>query len=439
MNIRLEPNRASSVPGNKEHDLRWNFSVNLVERVFGTLGTSIVSTATILPLLVSKLTDSKLAVGVVAAIFTVGIMVPQLITANFTESLSYKRPFVSKIALLGGRLPYLLIAIAVWQLSIPQPTMTLGIVFLLVAISALSGGVIIPAWLDMIAKVIPQRLRGTFFGVGNGVGALLAVVGSLIAGWILENRPFPINFALCYFLSFAVQVISWMGVAATREPPSDSTKTRIPLSSYVQQLPQVLRESPNYVRYLLGRSVTLLGGMASGFMILYATQVYDITGTQVGNITALLVGIQAVSNILWGYVSDRTGHKAILVIGSACMAMAAAALWRGTSLGWVWAAFALLGAGSAASSLSNTNIVLEFGTLEDRPTYIGLTNTTLAPVTMLAPLAGGWLIDRFGFDGMFSLATAVTALGTVLLAFWFREPRRLRSKTPVSIVGEQAR
>jgi MFS family permease len=68
------------------------------------------------------------------------------------------------------------------------------------------------------------------------------------------------------------------------------------------------------------------------------------------------------------------------------------------------------------------NIILEFCTPEDRPTYIGLTNTLLAP-GMLAPVLGGWLATWAGYPGLFGIAIAFSLLGGLVLAIWVREPR----------------
>jgi MFS family permease len=409
----------------REEDLRWNFSVNLVERIFITFGMSIISASTILPLLVSELTDSKVAVGLVSAIFMVGTMVPQLLTAGYTESLVYKRPFISGIALIGGRLPYVALAAAVWLLGVSHPTVTLLLLFVLVAITALSNGVIIPAWLDMIAKVIPIRLRGLFFGVGNGLGALLGVAGGLVAGRILTDFSYPDNYALCFLLASGAMIISWAGVSATREPPSTGTRPRAPLSVYLRRLPQVLRDNPNYARYIVSTGVASLGAMGTSFMIVYARDRYAITGTQVGTLTALLVGSQAVTNLLWGVIADRKGHQVVLVAGAVVTGGAVTATWIGNGIPWLWVAFTALGVGIAANAVSRMNIVLEFGTSQDRPTYIGLTNTSLAPISMLAPVLGGWLIDTTGYVPMFVATAVLSVAGGVLLALWFRDPRRM--------------
>jgi MFS family permease len=419
------PPKPDPVPELAETHLRWNFSVNLVERMFSTLGMSMISATTILPLLVSELTPSRVIVGLVPALFAVGTMTPQLLTASYTESLPYKRPFISGWAMLGGRLPYLVAGILVWQLAIPQPTLTLTALLMLITLAAFSNGIVIPAWLDMIAKVIPQRVRGIFFGAGNGVGALMGVLGGIVAGQILETRAFPTNFALCFALAFAVQTISWMGVTATREPPTRTPKPRIPITAYLRQLPTILRTDPNYARYLASRAVAALGGMGSSFMIVYARETYAITGSQVGTLTAILIGSQAVTNLFWGYLGDRIGHKSVLALGEVSIGLASVAIWAGNAYSWLIISFIMLGAGLAANAVSGINIVLEFGHAEDRPTYIGLTNTSLAPITMLAPVVGGAISEGAGFTILFALAAAFAALGAALLGFWFRDPRSL--------------
>ena len=74
----------------------------------------------------------------------------------------------------------------------------------------------------------------------------------------------------------------------------------------------------------------------------------------------------------------------------------------------------------AGDSVSGMNIILEFCAPEDRPTYIGLTNT------LLAPLFGGWLATWAGYREMFVVALVVAALGGGLLTLWVREPRHVR-------------
>jgi len=48
----------------------------------------------------------------------------------------------------------------------------------------------------------------------------------------------------------------------------------------------------------------------------------------------------------------------------------------------------------------------------------------LAPTIVLAPIVGGWLATIVGCPALLSMATAIAAMGGLLLAIWVREPRR---------------
>ena len=79
------------------------------------------------------------------------------------------------------------------------------------------------------------------------------------------------------------------------------------------------------------------------------------------------------------------------------LALAALNTLLAPSQGWLMLSFILLGASSSGDAVSGLNIILEFAAPEDRPTYIGLTNTLLAPTIIVAPILGGWLATVAGF------------------------------------------
>jgi MFS family permease len=409
-----------------ETHLRWNFGVNLIDAIFYSLGLNLVSQATIMPLLVSELTDSKVLIGLIPATYRVSYLLPQILTANYTERLRVNKPLVLLLGSVGERLPYLLIGLAVWGLASPAPAWALALFFLLWATTAASNGTITPAWYSMIAKVIPARRRGLWSGLGRGLGALLAIAGAKLSEYILVRWPFPANYAICFVLAFLAVMISFAGLALTREPASPTVKPRTSQWDYLRQLPALLRRDHNYVRYLVARTVANLGAMAAGFFMVYGKEQVPGAIGQVGTLTAILVGSQAAMNVMWGLVADRLGHKVVLVGGTVAMAGAAAvALWA-PSVAGLWVAFGLLGLSLSAESVSHMNIILEFCAPEDRPTYIGLTNTLLAP-GMLAPVLGGWLATRAGYSGLLSVAIVLSLLGGAVLAIWVREPREVGS------------
>jgi MFS family permease len=409
-----------------ERNFRWNFSVNLLDISFIMLGLSLVSRDTVIPLLVSKLTTSPVVIGLVPAVYSLGIYLPQLLGASVAEGMPRKLPFVALVGGLGERVPYLLMGLTVLLLVGLAPTAALVVLIALLGISGASAGFATPAWFDIISKVIPVRRRGLFTGLGHGLGALMGVAGAVVIGFVLERWPFPQGFALLFVLAFIAMAISWLGLALNREPANPMVHPSNGLAHYLRRLPGIMRADRNFARYVGAMAVVRAGTMAGGFFLVYGATRFQLGGAEVGVLTGVLIGCQALLNPLWGMLGDRRGHKLVLAGGALALALAAATACLALSWPWLVASFALLGAFLSADTASFLTIIPEFCPDEDRPTYIGLTNTLLAPATALAPLLGGWLVVWLGYVPMFALAALLACLGAGLLASRVHEPRRAK-------------
>lgn len=406
-----------------QSNFRWNFSVNLIDITFITLAMSLISRETIMPLLVSELTDSKIAIGLIPAIFSITFYLPQLFAASYTEGLKRKLPFVMLIGGLVERVPYLLIGLAILLLAQDQPELALLAFFFFIGLGSFGAGVATPAWFTMIGKVIPVQRRGIFFGVSEGLGTLMGIIGASFVATTLDQVDYPQNFATLFIAAAFFMGISWLGLSLNREPESAIVKQQIPMRHYFQQLPAILRNYHNYRRFLIGYSLNRLGMMSVGFFIIFANDRFELSGAEVGLLTALLIGSQAATQLFLGWLGDRRGHKLNLMISGFAVVLAALVAIISSSLLGLMPAFVLLGIAIASDNISRFNIVLEFAVPQDQPTFIGLTNTLLAPITFLAPIFGGW-VAGYDFPLLFILSALSALIGGLLLAFWVTEPRQ---------------
>ena len=96
----------------RDANYRWNFAVNLLDGIFFWPSTAFISSATILPLYVSKLWDSPLALGLLAVLAQSAWFLPQLFTANTVERLARKKPVPVNLGLILERLPVFLLVIS---------------------------------------------------------------------------------------------------------------------------------------------------------------------------------------------------------------------------------------------------------------------------------------------------------------------------------------
>ena len=122
----------------------------------------------------------------------------------------------------------------------------------------------------MLAKVIPLDRRGRFFGITNFGGTATGVLGAAAAAWLLDHYEFPYDYMRCFAVAAVFVFISWIFLSLTREPAQVSQEPVVSQREYWSRLPSILRADHNFRRFLLSQLVNSLGGMAIGFLAVYA-------------------------------------------------------------------------------------------------------------------------------------------------------------------------
>ncbi|MCX6031740.1 MAG: MFS transporter [Chloroflexi bacterium] len=403
------------------HNYGWNFTVNLVDGATFWFGASFISSATILPLFVRRLTDSPLAIGLLAVIAQAAWFLPQIFTANFMERLARKKPVVVNLGLFLERLPLWVMLLAAIVAGKSPP---IALILLLggYAWHGLGAGVVAISWQDLIARCFPVERRGRFMGLTMFIGAGSGVLGVGASTWLLRTFPFPTNFVYAFLVAAAFISISWCSLALTREPVQAVTAPRRSHREYLNSLPDLVRNDHNFRRFLIARTLMALGGLGSGFVTVAAVNRWNIPDATAGLFTAALLIGQTVGNLFFGFLADRYGHKLSLVLGLLANVLGFVIAWLAPAPEWYYAAFALFGITSGAVIVSGILIVLEFSDSERRPTYVGIANTGVGIVSVAAPLIGtGLATIGYGWVFVASALVSLTAFG--LMRWWVREPR----------------
>jgi MFS family permease len=388
------------------------------------IGMSFASQATILPAFAAHLGASNLVIGAIPAVMTLGWFMPSLFAARHTEALPRKLPFILRYT-IWERVSLPALAAVAFFVAEPAPRLTLVIVLLLLLGMTGVSGALIPAWMDVIARTIPTTLRGRFFGAANLLASVGGLLGSAATAYLLAAFPPPASYGLCFLAGSVFLALSYFALASAREPAAATTRTRVPLGAYLRRIPALLRRDRNLFWFLVARAVTTLGAMGNGFYTVYALRAYAAPDWQVGVFTSLYLAGQMMGNLALGWLADRVGHRIVLVVGVASLAAGNVAALVAPSVQGLGPVFLLSGVHLAAIHLSARTILLELADDPDeRPTYIGLANTALAPLSFATPLAGGLLADRFGFPTVFAVAASFGLVALVLLLGRVREPRR---------------
>ena len=86
-----------------------------------------------------------------------------------------------------------------------------------------------------------------------------------------------------------------------------------------------------------------------------------------------------------------------------------------------------MGAANGALWTSPMALNVEFCSESERPYYIGLASTLVAPMSLAAPIVAGLLADSTGIPTTFVLATVGALTTAAVVAFVVREPRHVLS------------
>jgi MFS family permease len=199
----------------------------------------------------------------------------------------------------------------------------------------------------------------------------------------------------------------------------------MPLRAYLARLPALLRRERNLSWFLVARGFGTLATMAGGFYTVYALRAWHVPDWQVGVFTTLLLAGQMLGNLTLGWLADHAGHRLVLALGLAALAAGNVVALAADSVDALGLVFALSGVHIASLHISSRTILLELAPESERPTYIGLANTALAPLTFAAPLAAGVMADRLGFPAIFATAATLSGIGLAVLLARVRDPRAL--------------
>ena len=389
------------------------------------VGLAFASQATILPAFAAWLGAPNVVIGAIPAVMTLGWFLPSLFAAGHTEALARKLPFIRRWT-GWERVPYLVLALFAFLVADRAPGLTLAVLLAMLLVSTGVGGLLMPAWMDLIGRAVPTATRGRFFALWSLAAGVVSFGASFVVAAVLARVPAPASYGICFLGASAFLGLSWLALLFVREPDGGTAAEPVGLRTYLARVPGLLRRDRNLSWFLASRAFALAGTMAAGFYTVYALRAWDAPAAKAGVFTALLVAGHALGTLTLGWVGDRAGHRLVLLVGMAATAAANVVALLAPTLTAFEAVFVLTGLQTAAINVSALNVLLEFApTPAERPTYIGLGTTSMAPVAFAAPLVAGLLADAFGFRVVFVVALVTGMAGLVMLATRVRDPRGL--------------
>ncbi len=403
--------------------LKYNVIVNLADAGAFGIGWGFGSFSTIIPLFFAQMTTSAILIGLIPAIHAVGWQIPQLFTAGWVSKMRKYKPAVMLMT-INERIPFLGLVLAAWMLPTFGVQIALPFAFAMLVWQGLGAGFTANPWQSLIAKIIPPESHGTFFGAQAAMANIVISVSAVVAGYLLDILNSPLDFMVCFLITSLAMALSYFFISLTREP-EDTEKDLPPEDhNFWHSARDILRRDANFRWFLAFRIIFQFASMGFAFYIVYGLRAFNMDAITAGYLTAALTISQTVANLGMGWFGDRFGHRSMLIAGALAAALSSLAAWVAPSMAWLYLVFVLSGLANVAYWTIGMAMTVQFGSESERPVYIGLSNTLIAPATIFAPIIGGWIADVAGYKTTFALSAIGGLLTAALLLFFVKDPRQ---------------
>ena len=413
---------SESIHPEVKKNFKRNFFANMMDACFWFFGDSFAAAYTIMPVFISTLTDSPILIGLIPALDGAGWFLPQLFLARTLEGKNRRMPIVRFLGLFD-RIPFFFLALGAFFIPQLDKNIALILIIVIYAIKTFSGGLVALPWQELIATVIPISHRGRYWGYSLILGKLMGLGGAAISGILLISITYPYNYATMFLIGFCAVSISYIFLNMNIEPeiPRQNSKETIKLLSRIKD---VLSKDKNFLIYLFNRGFIFLAGMALAFITVYAINTYNLPIAQSATFTAIMLVSEIIGFGIWGNLGDRSGYKRVIEISNFILILGILSLLFVNTLWALYLVFALMSFAHSGEYIADQNFAMEFGTEENRPTYIGMSKTLTGPFFLLAPIIGGSLVQFLGYKSMFMTALIMAVISFTVIRFFVSDPRK---------------
>ncbi|MBT7600803.1 MAG: MFS transporter [Anaerolineae bacterium] len=398
-----------------------NFFVNIMDAGFWFFGDSFVAAYTIMPVFMSTLTDSPILIGLIPALEGAGWFLPQLFLAKHLEGKKRRLPITLKLGLLD-RLPFLFLAIGTFFILKVDPKVAIILFLVVYVIKTFSSGLAALPWQELIATVIPVSHRGRYWGFALTSGKLMGMIGAIIAGFMLANIAYPLNYAYMFLVGFICASISYLFLSMNKEPEINrqpSTKN----GNIWGRIKEVLGEDKNFRIYLINRAFVFSSFMGMAFITVYGLEKFNLPISYSAIFTGVMLASEVVGYGIWGVIGDKDGYKRVIEYSNLFLIVGLFALLFVESVWGLYIVFGIISFAHSGELIADQNIAMEFSSETDRPTYIGMSKTLTGPFLLIAPVLGGVLVQLWGYPTMFMTALIISMVAFVVIKFFVVEPR----------------
>ncbi len=417
-------------PAQRERIYRRNFVYFLADNTLFTVAMGILGATTVIPDFVRRLTDSEILIGLSGSLFTIGFTLPQLFIARYIVRHARKKWWF-----VGPNIPVrfviLIFAVITVFLGRDRPDLVLLAFFICYGIAAFGDGLVGVPWSDLTGTSLDNRWRARMFGLTTAATGVIMLLMTPLIGLVLgESGPgFPNNYALLFGAAGVLFVLSIPLGIFIHELPGGKAVEKLPtMGEFIPELGRLLRDDIPFRAYIVTRMFTSLFMIASPFYIGYATVRLGLASeVAVPVLLAMLTIGSVVGALLYTWLGARSNLRSIQVALAGAALLPLCALLA-DALGPIPLYIGFLVSGMSTANLVSAyqNWIVNYADADQRPIYIGLSNTLTALISLIAPIIGGVIAEITGYEALFVIALVMTLAALYVTLRYMHSAREAR-------------
>ena len=290
-----------------------------------------------------------------------------------------------------------------------KPALVLNLLILLIISYHIFAHVSGVAWLSWMSALVPDEIRGRYFGLRNSALSLFTLVSTILGGYYLDwfkekfpdlslNRSFEILFGLAVVLGG----ISILFLMKQPEP-----EIQIKSENHLREKLKAPLTDRNFRRLLRFAVIWSFGvNFASPFFIVYMLQDLQLSYTLVSIYTVSSAMADLIGMWAWGHFSDQIGNRPVIILNS-IIATVLPFLWIFTdaspySIFLFIPLLHLIGGFSwAGYNLCSVNLVLRLAPKEGNSIYFAVWNSVNGLSAGLGAISGGFVSSQLHYLGRY--------------------------------------
>jgi MFS family permease len=260
----------------------------------------------------------------------------------------------------------------------------------------------------LLAKATPADQRGLAFGVHRSMDNAGAVIGPLLAAWLLTSHVPLKEIFMWAAIPGAITVLLALSI---KEAPVE-VELKKPFSWTMEGFP------PVYKRYLLTMALFTLGNSSNMFLLLRAKDM-GLPTAMVPVLWAITSASAMLLSTPLSSLSDRVGRSRLIIVGWVIYGLFYLLLGlNGHHLWLLWPLFAFYGVFMAATEGAEKALVADIAPKEMLGTAYGWFNLTTGIMLLPASMIFGWLWQTISPEVAFGFSASCAILAAIMLKNW---------------------